>query len=111
MNELVWVIGAYVSGTIPYWYWIGNAVLNAIFSGGGWEPGRDQFFQGGRQALHRLGHPRRFARSVQVYASGDVWGVVHGTGGLVAGRGSPSRRSSEMRSRRFCDFAGANRLR
>jgi len=27
MNELLWVIGAYLSGTIPYSYWIGSAVL------------------------------------------------------------------------------------
>lgn len=53
MNELLWVLGAYVSGTIPYSYWIGNAVLKRdIRAVGDGNPGGTNFFKtGGKRYL------------------------------------------------------------
>lgn len=53
MNDVVWIVGAYLSGTIPYSYWIGRVVLGRdIRAVGDGNPGGTNFFKtGGRKYL------------------------------------------------------------
>lgn len=48
MSDLIWILAAYVSGTIPYAYWIGRAVIGRdIRAVGDGNPGGTNFFKSG----------------------------------------------------------------
>lgn len=53
MNDVLWILAAYISGTIPYAYWIGRAVMaRDIRAVGDGNPGSTNFFKaGGRQYM------------------------------------------------------------
>ncbi len=48
MNDVLWILAAYISGTFPYAYWIGRAVMaRDIRAVGDGNPGSTNFFKAG----------------------------------------------------------------